>query len=185
MAELFLQISVSLDGYIEDERKDIGWMVDDVSFDDMATATLRSIDGMILGRRAHQLFAKFWPGAGESEDATPVLVEQARLMNALPKYVLTHGREPTGWANSIAIRLEDVPRLKREAARPLALFAGAQAAQAALAGGVLDEVRLVVYPIVLGGGTPLFADDASRHELSLIDVQRFESGATFHRYRLR
>jgi dihydrofolate reductase len=185
MAELFLQISVSLDGYIEDPRKDIGWMVDDVSFDEMATATLRSIDGMIFGRRAHELLARFWPGAAESKDATPALIEQARFMNALPKYVLTHGEERTGWAHSSAIRLEDVPRLKREAARPLALFAGAQAAQAALAGGLLDEIRLVVYPIVLGGGTPLFAAGTPRHQLSLDDVQRFESGATFHRFRFR
>ena len=49
-------------------------------------------------------------------------------MNTLPKYVLTHGEEKTGWANSRAIRLDDIARLKAQARRPLALFAGAMAA---------------------------------------------------------
>ena len=59
MAAIFLQISVSLDGYIEDANGDIEWMTSDTSLDALATATLRSIDGMIFGRKAHQLLAEF------------------------------------------------------------------------------------------------------------------------------
>jgi len=87
-------------------------------------------------------------------------------MNALPKYVLTHGTERTGWANSHAITADDVPRLNREAKRPIALFAGAGAAQALLERGVVDEVRLIQYPVLLGGGTPLFTDDGARRDLN-------------------
>jgi hypothetical protein len=61
MAELFLQISVSLDGYIENRDRDIEWMTSDSSFDALVTATLQSIDGMIFGRKAHALLADFWP----------------------------------------------------------------------------------------------------------------------------
>ena len=185
MAELFLHISVSLDGYIEDTDGDIEWMTSDTSFDDYSTALLQSIEGMIFGRKAHALLAKFWPTAGESKDATPALVEQAQLMNALPKYVLTHGRERTGWANSSPIGAEDVSHLKREAVRPLALFAGARAAQALLERGFVDEIRLVRYPVLLGGGTPLFAEDDRRRPLVLVSTERFESGATFERYRFQ
>jgi dihydrofolate reductase len=183
MAELFLQISVSLDGYIEDRERDIEWMTGDTSFDAFATATLRSIDGMIFGRKAHELLATFWPTAGKIAGASPDLIEQARLMNALPKYVLTHDRERTGWSNSHAIKTGDVPRLKQEAARPIALFAGAGAAQALLDGEVVDEIRLIQYPILLAGGTPLFADDGKRRNLILISTERFESGAALNRYR--
>ncbi len=130
MAQLFLQISISLDGYIEDRNHDIDWMTSDTSIDAVHTATLQSIDGMIFGRKAHALLAKFWPTAGETQNASTDLIDQAQLMNALPKYVLTHGREVTGWVNSHAITAEDVPRLKAEAKRPIALFAGAAAAQA-------------------------------------------------------
>jgi dihydrofolate reductase len=185
MSQLFLQISVSLDGYIEDATGNIDWMVFDASVDPFATQTLESIDGMIFGRKAHGLLAAFWPGAAESEGATAELIRQTRLMNALPKYVLTHGEETTGWANSHAIRSEDVPRLKREAARPLAVFAGAGAAQSLLARGDIDEIRLLQYPVLLGGGTSLFARDGRRQELELIESRAFESGATLQRYRWR
>jgi dihydrofolate reductase len=183
MAELFLQISVSLDRYIEDANHDIEWMVSDASLDPLATQTLQSIDGMIFGRKAHALLAAFWPNAGESEDASPDLIEQARLMNTLPKYVLTHGEDRTGWANSHAIRADDVPRLKREARRAVAVFAGAGAAQALLARGDVDELRLIQYPVLLGGGTALFAGDGDRQDLELIESRSFESGATLQRYR--
>lgn len=60
-----------------------------------------------------------------------------------------------------------MPRLKREAARSIALFAGAAAAQALLGRDVVDEVRLVQYPVLLGGGTPLFAEDDRKRQLAL------------------
>jgi dihydrofolate reductase len=183
MAELFLQISVSVDGYIEDKDGDLEWFVHDVSLDDQAIDTLRSIDGMIFGRKAHALLSEFWPDADRAPGASPALIEQARLMNALPKYVLTHGTERTGWANSRAIRTDDVPRLKRDARRPIALFAGASATQALLDRGFVDEIRLIQYPILLGGGTPLFAESGKRRPLELVDSQRFDSGATLQRYR--
>jgi dihydrofolate reductase len=183
MAELFLQISVSLDGYIEDRNHDIEWMTSDTSIDAVATATLQSIDGMIFGRKAHALLAEFWPTAGETKDASPDLIEQSQLMNALPKYVLTHGREQTGWANSHAISADHVPRLKAEAKRPVALFAGAGAAQALLDRGFLDEIRLIQYPVLLGGGTPLFAGEGTRRRLTLLSNEQWSSGATIRRYR--
>ena len=105
------------DGYMEDAQGDIEWMTSDTSFDDYSTALLQSIDGMIFGRKAHALLAEFWPTAGERPDATPALVAQARLMNALPKYVLTHGTERTGWAHSHAITVKDVPSLKARTTR--------------------------------------------------------------------
>jgi dihydrofolate reductase len=184
MSELFLQIAVSLDGYIEDANGDIDWMVFDASVDPYATQTLESIDGMILGRKAHALLATFWPGTAETEGATAQLLAQTRLMNALPKYVLTHGEETTGWANSRAIGVEDVPRLKREAARPIAVFAGAGAAQSLLAADEIDEIRLIRYPVLLGGGTPLFDQDGRRQQLELVESQSFPSGATLQRFRV-
>jgi dihydrofolate reductase len=182
MAEMFLQISLSLDGYIEDARGDIEWMTSDTSFDRFATETLQSIEGMIFGRKAHELLAQFWPTAADSPNASPDLIDQARLMNTLPKYVLTHGPERTGWANSHAITADDVSRLKHHSRRPIALFAGAAAAQSLLERNVIDEMRLIRYPLLLGGGTPLFRSDGVRRPFVFIESRDFESGATLQRY---
>ncbi len=181
MAELFLQIAVSLDGYIEDADKSIDWMVVDPSIDPFMTEVLSGVGGMILGKTAHALLAQFWPTAAETPDASADLIAQAELMNSLPKYVLTHGAEETGWTNSHAIRVSDVPQLKQEAARPIALYAGAGAAQALL--GHVDEMRLIQYPVLLGGGTPLFAEDGVRRAWRLEETRRFDSGAVLLRYR--
>jgi dihydrofolate reductase len=175
---LFLQISVSLDGFIEDRDHDIEWMVNDTSLDALSTATLRSIDGMIFGRKAHELLAKFWPAAGDTPGASAELIEQARLMHDLPKYVLTHGNEPADWTNSHTITVDDVPRMKTDVPRQLAVFAGASAAQSLLARDLIDEIRLIVYPVLLGGGTRLFTDDGPRRDFTLISIESFESGAT-------
>ena len=105
-------------------------------------------------------------------------------MNTLPKYVLTHDKEErTGWANSHPIAVNDVPGLKQKSARPIAVFAGAKAAQALLQQDLIDEVRLIQDPLILGGGTPLFDADGKRRNLRLTASERFESGATMNRYR--
>jgi dihydrofolate reductase len=181
MADLFLHISVSLDGYIEDEHGDIEWMTSDTSFDDYSTRLLQSIDAMVFGRTAHALLARFWPTAAERTDATPALVAQAALMNSLPKFVLTHGAAPAAWAHSYALQPAGVRTLKTNSARPIALFAGARAAQSLLAENLVDDVRLIYHPIVLGGGTPLFASGA-RTTLRLLETQAFPSGAVLHHY---
>src|SRR5919106_1324817 len=182
MAELFVQIAVSIDGYIEDANKNIDWMEFDTSYDPVVTATLQSIDGIIFRSQGPCLLHRFWPSAASSEGASADLIEQARLMNELPKYVLTHGAETTGWNNSHAIRIEDLPRLKREARRPLALFAGAMAAQAAITHGVVDEIRIFQKPVVQGDGTPMFGAEGQRRDLAVIESQSFASGAVLSRF---
>jgi dihydrofolate reductase len=181
MADLILQIAVSLDGYIEDANGSLDFMEGDTSLDAVHTATLQSIDGMIFGRTAHALLAQFWPTAGEAGDAGDALVEQAELMNALPKYVLTHGKDTHGWTNSHPVTAEDVARLKRGSGRPLALYAGAGAASALM--DQVDEVRLIQYPVLLGGGTRLFRD-GDRRALGLVESRTFSSGVSLLRYRL-
>lgn len=95
MSDRILQIAVSLDGYIEDARAHVrGCRAHcDVVLD-------RRHD---LRRRADALLAGFWPTAGNTHGAGAATIEQATLMNALPKYVLTHAKERTGWANSHAV----------------------------------------------------------------------------------
>lgn len=181
MAKLFVQMSVSLDGFIEDRAGEMDWFAGDEAFDEILTRTLRGIDGMIFGRKAHALGAAYWPTAADAA-VTPDVADQIRLMNRLPKYVLTHGKDETGWVNSHTIGTDDIPRLKLEAKRPIALFAGAQAAQVAVDAGHVDELRLIRYPVVLGGGTPLFAANGQHRALTPVETQSYLGGPTVTRY---
>jgi dihydrofolate reductase len=183
MAQLFVQISVSLDGYIEDANGGLDWFAQDKSADAFATETLRSIDGMVFGKTAHAAIAEFWKNP-PPEAESPELPDQARLMESPPKYVLTHGDLDIDWINSHAITLDDLPRIKRETARPIALFAGAAAVRAALGAGVVDELRTIRYPVLLGAGKPLFNDKGTRCELEPVEQREFASGALLSRCRV-
>jgi len=183
MAQLFVQISISADGFIEDADGKLDWFTEDRTVEGFATETLREIGGMVFGRTAHALLAEFWKNP-PPDDQSPDLPEQAGIMNVLPKYVLTHSALNVEWENSNPVRVEDLHRIKREARRPIALFAGASAVRAAIQGGVVDEIRLIRYPILLGSGKPLFNGCGERQVLKLTDERRFTSGAVMSKYAL-
>ena len=82
----------------KDANGGLAWFAGDPTFDFVLTRTLRSIDGIIFGRKAHEMGASYWPGAGEAGAGDPELADQVQLMNALSKYVLTHGKETSAWA---------------------------------------------------------------------------------------
>jgi dihydrofolate reductase len=172
---VFLHISVSADGYINDEAGAIDWLSADDEFERHIDRLLESIDGMIFGRVSFEQLAAFWPDAGP--DVTPT---QVRRMHELPKYVLSSTLQHTEWHNSHTLGDDPataIVRLKQQDGRDLALFAGASAATSLLALGVIDELRLLVHPTLLGGGTRLFSGRYPRCELRLTDTQRFASGA--------
>lgn len=187
MSKLFLQINASLDGYIEDERREMDWHFSDDDFDAFINEMLNSIDAMIFGRVAFELLAQYWPTAGQNPDATPRQREAARLMHALPKYVVSNRLRSTDWHNAHIFSgdvIEQVRALKTRSNRDIALFAGAAAASSFLRAGLVDEIRLIVNPILFGAGTRLFQDGIARTSLTLAQTRVFRSGALLLTYRV-
>jgi dihydrofolate reductase len=179
---LFVHISVSLDGYIADEAGALDWISADGEFERYIDRLLESIDGMVFGRVAFEQLAAFWPSAGLNVSPT-----QRRRMHQLPKFVLSSSPVHAEWHNSHALGDDPaaaIVRLKQQNGRDLALFAGANAATAALRLGVVDELRLLVHPTLLGGGTRLFDGRYPRRDLGLTDTHRFASGALLLAYEL-
>jgi dihydrofolate reductase len=173
---------VSLDGYITDPAGVIDWGFADEEFQRHIDTLLESIDGMIFGRTAFEQLAAYWPAAGNEVSAT-----QRRRMHELPKYVLSRTLRRTQWHNSHLLGddpADALGALKRQGGRDLALFAGGRAATSAMNLGVLDQLRLVVNPVLLGGGTPLFDRTYPKADLRLTDTYRFASGALLLTYDL-
>ena len=181
MAEIFLSTQVSLDGYAAGPDGDLDWTdVTDDEVDELMAEQLRDIDAMIFGHTAYRLLGPYWQD-GPTE--RPVDREHTKLMNSVTKLVLSRGEPELTWGPAKRIGA-DLPRemadLKAGNGRAVAVFAGPQAANALLP--YLDEVRLLVYPVLLGAGLPLFT--AARDRLRLIDTRSFAaSGAVQMRYR--
>lgn len=132
-----------------------GWMVPhmDQTFIARAAAWLAQADALLLGRRTYEAFAAAWPLITDPDDP---FTEQ---MNGLPKYVASHTLTVTPWSPSTILRGDiamEVARLKARPGRELQLHGSARLAQTLLAAGLIDEIRLVVTPTVLGQGRRLF-----------------------------
>jgi dihydrofolate reductase len=193
LRKLFLQINVSLDGFIEDAKGEIDWHFADDEFEEFINDTLRSIDAMLFGRVAYELLADFWPGAAADPDASARELgrdprrhaEAAHLMNKIPKYVVSNRLERVTWHNSHIVKGDiaaEIKRLKEQPGRDIALFAGGHAASTFTRLGLIDEYRLILNPALLGAGKPLFIDGYAKTNLSLRTARRFASGAVVLHY---
>src|SRR5918992_4711203 len=188
MRKLFLQINVSLDGFIEDPHGEIDWHFADDEFEEFINATLRSIDGMVFGRVAYELLADFWPAAAADPEGPARQIgrdprrhaEAARLMHELPKYVVSNDLERPTWQNSHVLSGDvaaEINRLKQQPGKDIALFAGAQTAAAFTRLGLIDEYRLILNPVLLGDGKRLFNGGHGGNNLQLRGARRVAARA--------
>lgn len=174
MSRLFWQNMITLDGFFEGPNHELDWHVIDEDFDAYGREMLSSIEGFVLGRATYELFASHWPTSQQGE---------APLLNALPKYVVSRTLEHADWNNTTILRsVEDVARVKREAKRDLALFGSGELGSALMRAGLIDEFRVMVAPVVLGAGRPMFKGIEQRASLKLTRSETYRSGVTHNRY---
>jgi dihydrofolate reductase len=136
--------------------------------------------GFLLGRRTYEIFAAYWPNAPEEVQVV------AEPLNTKPKYVASATLSgPLPWENSTLLRgdvAEAVAALKREDGGDLHVIGSTELVQALLQNGLVDELRLMIDPVVLGGGKRIFRDDGSLRPLRLVDSAVTTTGAVLARY---
>lgn len=153
-------------------------------FDDLSmnwvVENVRGAGGYLLGRGTYETFAAYWPNASQEEQMV------AEPLNALPKYVAsTTLEEPLGWQNSTLLRGDlgaAVRALKAEEGRDLHVIGSPGLVQSLMALGLVDELRLMIDPVVVGSGKRLFCDDAVLRPLRLADSQVTGTGAIIATY---
>jgi dihydrofolate reductase len=153
-------------------------------FDDLSQKrVLESIveaGGFLLGRRTYQIFAAYWPNASEEEQVI------AEPLNTKPKYVAsTTLTEPLEWQNSTLLQgdlAEAVAELKQEDGGDLHVIGSAELVQSLIGRGLLDELRLMIDPLLLGGGKRMFPNDGSLRTLRLVDSEVTTTGAILATY---
>jgi dihydrofolate reductase len=152
----------------------------DATFREWVVESVAAAGGYLFGRRTYEIFAAHWPGASPEEQ---VLAEP---LNTRPKYVAsTTLSEPLAWHNSTLLRGDAagaVAALKREAGGDLLLVGSTELAQTLLAHGLVDELRLMIDPVVVGGGKRLFRDDGALRQLRLVHSRPTPTGAIIATY---
>ena len=175
MRNVFHFMMVSLDGFFEGPHQEIDWHNVDEEFNDFAIKQLNEIGTLLFGRVTYQLMASYWPTPAALTD-DPIVAEK---MNSTPKVVFSTTLSTVDWANTRLVRsdaAEEVAKLKQQPGKDLAIFGSADLTTALLQAGLVDELRIMVNPVILGNGKPLFADLPNRVQLTLRDTRVFRSG---------
>lgn len=168
-----LWMQVSLDGYAAGPGGALDWPVVDEELHGHFVAELRQADAFHYGRKVFEMMAAFWPTADEMPGATHNQAEYARIWRPMPKrvYSRTLDGDP-GWNATVAPEI-------RPADGHNVLFGGPEIAARFIEQGLIDEYRLFIHPVALGGGAPLFAD---RSNLKLVSARTFDSAVVAVRY---
>jgi len=178
MRKLIMWNLMTLDGYVEGPNRDIGWH-EDVWGDELQQISIEqghAAGALLFGRITYELMAGYWPSAkGETAD----------FMNGLPKIVASRTLEKADWHNTRLVREnlpEEIARLKAESGKDIFIFGSADLSASLIPHGLIDELRICVVPLVLGGGNPLFKSSPESLKLRLIETRPLASGGVVLHY---
>jgi dihydrofolate reductase len=153
-------------------------------FDDLSqkfvVESIAEAGGFMLGRRTYEILAGYWPTASEEEQVI------AQPLNTKPKYVAsTTLTEPLEWQNSTLLQGDlagAVDALKQEEGADLHVIGSTELVRMLIQHGLVDEFRLMIDPVLLGGGKRIFSDDGSLRLLRLVDSEVTTTGAILATY---
>jgi dihydrofolate reductase len=159
-----------------------GWHME--YMDDVAQrrvlAGILDAGGFLLGRGTYEIFAAYWPNAPEEEQVV------AEPLNAKPKWVVSRTLSgELAWQNSALLQgdvSDAVATLKRDEGGDIHVIGSPQLVRTLLGNGLVDELRLMIDPVVLGGGKRIFDDDGTLRSLPLVDSEITSTGAIFATY---
>jgi dihydrofolate reductase len=143
---------------------------------------MASSDAMLLGRVTYEEFAAFWPYQDRTEQP------YTDYLNNAPKYVVSRTlKEPLEWQNSTLIKenvAEEVSRLKEQPGKDITIVGSGALLRWLLREELLDDLRLMIHPIVLGRGKRLFEEEGGQKTLELVDSRTFRTGVLYLTYQL-
>jgi dihydrofolate reductase len=184
MGKIVVSDNVSLDGVIQDPAGDegfrlggwVGLIKDSPQLNRLALDEALGADALLLGRRSYEWFAARWPSrSGELADR----------LNSMPKYVVSSTLEDPDWNNSTVLRgdvLHEVSKLKQELNGEIVVPASFQLVRTLIEHDLVDELRLKIFPVVLGAGERLFGETSDKKRMRLVETQAVADGIAFLTY---
>jgi dihydrofolate reductase len=180
MRTVLLGMNVTLDGYVAGPNGELDWAFRTMSPDmgEWVTDLLRGVDTLLLGHTTYLQQAATWPSqTGEMAD----------LLNSHSKIVFSTRLTTLEWSNSRLATVdaaEEIARLKQQPGKNISVSGGATLAQSLSRLGLIEEYNLVMHPVALGSGKPLFKDLSQPLNLKLVSAKTFASGAIGLTYQL-
>jgi dihydrofolate reductase len=178
MRRIVAGLFMSLDGVVESpDQWSMPYFNDQVGR--FIGSSMESSDAMLLGRRTYEEWAEYWPGKTTEDDPF------ASYINAVPKFVVSTTLKSVEWQGSTLISGdigEGITRLKEEDGKDIAISGSITLVGSLLRDGLLDELSLLVSPIVVGHGQRLFEDPSQHVPLSLVESTAFSNGVLALRY---
>jgi dihydrofolate reductase len=182
MRKLIYSMGVSLDGFIAGPDGEIDWSAPDEELHRFHNQQTRKIGAQLCGRKLYEEMV-YWETADQNQSAPEYVLEFARIWKEMPKIVFSNTLEKVV-GNTRLVRdgaAEEVAELKQQPGKDLAV-GGAGLASTFIKLGLIDEYRLFVNPVILGGGTPFFPALDERIDLKLVETRTFGSRVVYLRY---
>jgi dihydrofolate reductase len=190
MRKVIVTMWVSVDGFIAGPNDEMDWITNifDAAMGQYEDDIVNQADTLLLGRITYQSFAGAWPNvpdnAGVSEDERAY----ARKLNAMRKIVFSRTLKTVEWNNSKLVReniAAEVLKLKQSPGKDLLIYGSASIVQELTNAGLIDEYQLLIHPVILGSGKPLFKNLKDKTNLTLAHTQTYPSGVVLLIYQLK
>ena len=167
---------VSLDSFHEGKNGDISWHnADNDEFNQFAVQQTSEADILLFGRKTYELMVSYWPTEAAKRD-DPIV---ARLMNNLPKIVVSKTLDKVTWENTRLVRenvAEIIAKLKEQPGKDIAILGSSELTVFLTQQGLVDEYRIMVNPVALGNGKSLFKGLEDKLNLKFTDSRIFRNG---------
>ena len=175
MRKIIVSNLVTVDGYFAGSNGEIDWHLVDKEFNEYAAEMLNSVDTLLFGKTTYDLMAGFWPT--KNAIAEPSVIAEA--MNSLPKIVFSKTLSHADWNNTKVIKEidpEEIKKMKQQPGKDMVILGSGTIVDQFTNLGLIDEYRLIVNPVILGKGKPLFKDIDHKIKLKLLKTKTFSSG---------
>jgi len=191
MRKVVLWIGMSLDGFTSGVGEQLDWLVPHATRPESEPVFRRlreRSDTVLVGRVNYEGFAGYWPAVKDDPKAAPNDVAISRWLDEVPKIVFSRTLREVKWKNSRLAKgnaADEVAALKRAPGKDIIIQNSTRLAQSLLAADLVDELQLIVAPVLLGAGRSLFSGLPHRLDLGPAELTRFDDGTFVARYEVK
>jgi dihydrofolate reductase len=175
---------ITLDGYFEGPEGDIEWHNVDDEFNNLAVVNSKNADLFVFGRKTYQLMESYWPTETALKN-DPVVAE---IMNSKRKIVFSRTLSKVDWNNTTILKdnvPEEISKLKKQRGKDMVIFGSADLSSTLIKHNLIDEFEIMLNPVILGNGNPLFKNIQSRLNLKLLNSKAYKNGNVLLTYKVQ